>query len=547
MAPTTRPNDRRLQRQRRRQLVDAARSRYQALGYREKGALVDELVELSGYHRKSVLRLLRQQPADHGGPPARAGADHDSAMVAHHSRRYGPEVVQLLETLWEASDHLCGKRLAAVLPTLVMALERHGHLEIGAELRQKLLQVSPATIDRLLTSARAALGGQHRRRRSRIVTGVRRRTTVRTFNGWKGVEPGWFEMDLVAHCSGRMEGPFLWTLVLTDVASGWSECVPLPSRDGLMVRSALQELQTLMPLPLRGLDVDNDTAFMNEELERWCAEARKPVKLTRSRAYKSNDQAWVEQKNGMLVRRVVGHRRLEGPQQLERLCQLYGALRLFTNIYQPSAKRIPFEESDCREGRRPRRRHDQPLTPADRLLGWSGLGRKGRRQIEALQQHCDPVALLETIRSNQTALINGEREPANVTEPSDSSQELDTFHSSLRLLWKQSEPGKRGGWHVPTRSYRTRVDPTLGCWRLVLQWLMADPLLTGQQAMQRLEREQPGLYGGSLRTLQRRMAEWRVAHAAQVVGQQMGAIRDQENSQLNRKKKKQPLRRQLNG
>ena len=161
-----------------------------------------------------------------------------------------------------------------MLPTLVPALECHGHLEIGPALSQKLLQVSPATIDRFLAPARTAQSEQHRRRRSRIVTGVRRRTTVRTFNGWKGVEPGWFEMDLVAHCGGRMEGQFLWTLVLTDVASGWSECVPLPGRDGL--------------------------------LERWCAEARKPVELTRWRAYKSNDQTWAEQKNGMLARRVVG-------------------------------------------------------------------------------------------------------------------------------------------------------------------------------------------------------------------------------------------------
>ena len=178
-------------------------------------------------------------------------------------------MVQLLETLWEASDHLCGKRLAAVLPTLMTVHERHGHWHVDPDLRQKLLQISPATIDRLLAPARSAQGGQHRRRRSRVVTGVRRRTAVRTYglrptgvyNGWKDVEPGWFEMDLVAHCGGRMEGPFLWTLVLTDVASGWSECVPLPSRDGLVVRSALQELQMLMPLPLRGLDVDNDTAY----------------------------------------------------------------------------------------------------------------------------------------------------------------------------------------------------------------------------------------------------------------------------------------------
>lgn len=537
--------DRRAQRQRRQQLLEAARSRYPALSYQEKGALVDELVELSGFHRKSVLRLLRQQPADHGGPPARAVAGHDSAEVGR-SRRYGPQVVQLLETLWEASDHLCGKRLAAVLPTLMAALERHGHWHVDPDLRQKLLQISPATIDRLLAPAHSAQGGQHRRRRTRVVTGVRRRTTVRTFNGWKDVEPGWFEMDLVAHCGGRMEGPFLWTLVLTDVASGWSECVPLPSRDGLLVRSALQELQTLMPLPLRGLDVDNDTAFMNEDLERWCAEAAKPVELTRSRAYKSNDQAWVEQKNGMLVRRVVGHRRLEGPQQLERLCQLYAALRLFTNIYQPSAKRIPFEESDRREGRRPRRRHDQPLTPADRLLRWSGISRQNRQSIEALQQQCDPVDLLETIRWNQAALVNGESEASSESARSASNQDLNAFLGSLRLLWRQSEPAKRGGWDVPKRTYRTRVDPTLGCWPLVLPWLMADPLLTGQQAMQRLEQEHPGLYLGSLRTLQRRMGEWRITHAEQVVGQQMGAIRDQENSQLH-SKKSMPAGRQLDG
>ena len=104
------------------------------MSYQEKGALVDELVELSGFHRKSVLRLLRQQPADHGGPPACADAGHDSAEVGR-SRRYGPEEVQLLEMLWEASDHLCGKRLAALLPTLMTALERHGHWQVDPDLR----------------------------------------------------------------------------------------------------------------------------------------------------------------------------------------------------------------------------------------------------------------------------------------------------------------------------------------------------------------------------------------------------------------------------
>jgi hypothetical protein len=158
------------------------------LRYHEKGALVDELVALSGFHRRSVLRLLRQQPADHGGPPARADAGLDSAEVGR-GRRYGPQVVQLLETLWEVSDHLCGKRLAAVLPILMSALERHGHWQVDSELRQKLLQMSPATMDRLLAPARSAQGGQHRRRRSRVVTGVMKRVCALAQPQWADGAP----------------------------------------------------------------------------------------------------------------------------------------------------------------------------------------------------------------------------------------------------------------------------------------------------------------------------------------------------------------------
>ena len=148
----------------------------------EKGSLVDELEELSGYHRKTRRQLLQKQSADHGGALTRVGADHASPCAGGPSWRFGPEGVNLLETLWEASDHLCAKRLEAVLSALVPALERHGPTGIEAAFRQKLQQVSPATpatIDRLPAPARAP-----------VVTGVRRRTAGRTFNGWKGVEPG---------------------------------------------------------------------------------------------------------------------------------------------------------------------------------------------------------------------------------------------------------------------------------------------------------------------------------------------------------------------
>lgn len=274
--------------------------------------------------------------------------------------------------LWEASDRLCGKRLAALLPLLLESLERHGHLALEPGVRQKLLTISSATIDRLLAPVRKSSPANGWRRPPRARSAVARRTPVRTFNGWGKVsEAGWLEIDLVAHCGKWMEGRFLWTLVATDIATGWSECLPLLSRDGASVMAALRLLEELLPFPLRGIDVDNDGAFMNAPLESWCEKHRPRIELTRSLAYQSNDQAWVERKNGMLVRRVIGYQRLEGLAAAELLGELYGALRLFTNLFQPSFK---LKET-LREGARLKRRHHPPRTPQQRLLALEQLTR----------------------------------------------------------------------------------------------------------------------------------------------------------------------------
>jgi hypothetical protein len=141
--------------------------------------------------------------------------------------------MEALVPLWEASDRLCGKRLKALLPLLLESLERHGHLVLDLEVREKLLTISSATIDRLLAPVRKTSPGNGWRRPPRARSAVQRRTPVRTFNGWGEVkEAGWLEIDLVAHCGKWMEGRFLWTLVATDMATGWSECLPLLNRDG---------------------------------------------------------------------------------------------------------------------------------------------------------------------------------------------------------------------------------------------------------------------------------------------------------------------------
>lgn len=188
------------------------------------------------------------------------------------------------------------------------ALEKHGHLNLDAAVRERLLGASASTLDRLLREPRA-LSGRRRRRRS-AAGGVRRSVPVRTFADWKEPLPGYMEADLVAHCGDVAAGSFAHTLVLTDISSGWTECVALIVREGSLVVDGIERLRETMPFPLRGLDTDNGSEFVNEVLLAYCNERK--IEFTRSRPYRKNDQAWVEQKNGAVVRRLVGYGRLEG-------------------------------------------------------------------------------------------------------------------------------------------------------------------------------------------------------------------------------------------
>ena len=252
----------------------AAAARYRSLSRTGKQMLLNELQALTGYHRKSLLRRLNQR-AD----------QQQSSLRGQHRRRYGPEVVEALVPLWEASDRLCGKRLHALLPQLVESLEHHGHLQLEQSVRAGVLTMSSATIDRLLAPVRQSSGGNGWRRPPRAHSGVRRRVQVRTFKGWDDhKQPGWLEIDLVAHCGGRLEGRFIWTLVATDIATGWSESLPVITRDGASVLAAIQRLRQQFPFPLRGIDADNDPAFMNALMEQWCDAPKQEIELSRSRA-----------------------------------------------------------------------------------------------------------------------------------------------------------------------------------------------------------------------------------------------------------------------
>ncbi len=305
------------------ELICTTAERYGRGNCAERGRILDEFAAVTGYHRKHAMRLLRAGQSGNGSAPRPGRRIYDDA-----SR-------EALLVIWEASDRICGKRLRWLMPTMIAAMERHGHLQLAAEVRSKLLSMSAATMDRALREAKGRAEGRVRRGIAPSPA-VRRSVPVRTFSDWGDPAPGFVEADLVAHSGPTAAGSFVQTLVLTDIATGWTECAPLLVREQRLMIEVLDELRKYLPFPLLGFDTDNDSVFMNETVRDYCQTAG--IIFTRCRPYRKNDQAWVEQKNGAVVRRIVGYRRFAGLAAAEVLARLYRSVRLFVNFFQPSFK-----------------------------------------------------------------------------------------------------------------------------------------------------------------------------------------------------------------
>ena len=481
----------------RRELTAAVAARYRSATKAEKVLILDEFTAVTGFHRKHAIRLLNAPPSKRPPLKYRRGSVYDEA------------VRQALVVLWEASDRICGKRLKPLIPVLLDALERHGHLALDPSVRDKLLAVSAATIDRLLVPVRAA--GKPSKR-TRKAPGVRAAVPVRPAGGWGEPEPGFMEADLVAHCGGDAGGQFVHTLVLTDIATGCTECVPLVVRDSTLVVEAVRHLRQSLPFALRGIDTDNGGEFINETLHAFCLAER--LTFTRSRPYRKNDQAHVEQKNGAVVRRLVGYGRLEGLAAAETLARLYTSSRLFVNFFQPSFKLIEKQ----RIGARVSKRYEVPATPCSRLLAWRGVDERTQDRLRAVMLTLDPLRLLEEIRRVQhhVAGLAAGCAPGRLPHR---DADLERFLASLSTLWRAGEVRPTHQRPAKARRYwRTRADPFAEVWPEVLVWLEGEPGSTAKELFCRLQVRYPETFqDGQLRTLQRRVKAWRHQAALRLV------------------------------
>lgn len=364
----------RVRQQSKHELAEAVRVRYRQATRPEQGQILDEFVAATGYHRKHAIRLLR-----HGPPPARAGR-------GGRPRRYSAVVIGALHQVAEASDWLCGKRLAPFLAELVPALEAEGMLRLEPTVREALVQMSAATIDRRLQPFRVQRR-PHGRGTTKPGSLLKSQVAIQTYTPWEEQRPGFVEIDLVAHGGSRSDGHFLYTLTATDVATGWTECVGVWGKGQAAVFAGLELVRARLPFALLGIDSDNGSEFLNAHLVRFCQTER--ITFTRSRPYWKNDQAHVEQKNWSVVRRQLGYARYSSEPALAQLNRVYALLRRWINHWQPVLKLIAKE----RAGAKVTKQYDRAQTPYRRVLGATVLDELARHRLELEHQARGPAGL----------------------------------------------------------------------------------------------------------------------------------------------------------
>jgi len=365
--------------------IEAVRWRYLRATKKEKGRILGEFTQVTGYHRKSAIRRLHH------------GSQIQQGKRRGRPRFYGTSVVQALKVAWEATDRLCSRRLHPFLPELIKILRRYGEKTTTAEIEARLCQMSPSTIDRLLRPYRR-LGGRRPFTTTKSGTLLKNSIPIRTFADWEENRPGFLEVDLVPHCGESSEGFYLTTLCTVDVASGWSECIGVWGKGQDRVGGAVHRVRKRLPFPLLGLDSDNGSEFINQHLYTYCH--REGITFTRSRSYKKNDSCHVEQKNWSVVRRLVGYDRYNSHAALEALNRLYDVLRLYINFFQPIMKLI----SKTRHGARVHKVYDTAKTPYQRLLEAGVLTEATKQELAATYYGLNPVSLLKEINENLECL-----------------------------------------------------------------------------------------------------------------------------------------------
>jgi hypothetical protein len=366
-----------------REYIEIMRARYLKADKKEKGQILDEFIKVTGYHRKAAIRVLTKK--------VKSGISHKGRPTRYNA------VLQPLRSIWEASDRLCSKRLKPFIPEMIQVLRRQGEMHVNSDTEGQLAKLSPSTIDRMLRPYRLRGGRKplSATQRSKL---LKSSIPIRTFADWKEDKPGFLEIDTVAHCGESLAGFYLNTLCCVDVATGWIEPIPVWGKGQVRVKSAVHRIRRRAPFPILGLDSDSGSEFLNFCFSRYCQEEM--IIFTVSRPYKKNDSCYIEQKNGNIIRRLVGYDRYSSKAAYQSLERLYDIVRLYVNFFQPSMKL----RGKTRQGAKVHKVYDTAQTPYQRLLKSVVLNQSKKVELAATYNGLNPLRLLRQINDNLNQL-----------------------------------------------------------------------------------------------------------------------------------------------
>jgi len=373
-------------RQSKREYLLAIWERYQRVGRRFKSKILDEFCAVCGYTRKYAIGLLSRKPRRRQCKPG-------------PRRRYDGQVLEPLKVIWLAAEQMCSKRLKAALPLWLPFYEQE-HGPLVEAVRKKLLQISAASIDRLLKKERA-------RYRGKGLCGTRpggllkHQIPIRTDNDDVD-RPGFLEADTVAHCGNSLAGDFIWSITFTDIFCQWTENRATWNKGAEGVLGQVKDVEANLPFELLGFDVDNGSEFLCFHLWRYLLDRPRPVPLTRSRPYRKNDQAHVEQKNWTHVRQLLGYQRLEQPELVPLINELYRTWGLLHNFFCPNLKLL----SKTRKGAKTIRKYSPPQTPYQRLLESKHLSQEQKKKLQNRFQQLNPLQLKREIEQKLKLVLN---------------------------------------------------------------------------------------------------------------------------------------------
>jgi len=367
----------------------AIRDRYHTASKADKTSILDEFCRVCGYHRKYAIRRLKANNS--------ADRYHQLSQRGRKKSYDHPLLLDVLQDLWAATNLPCSKRLKAIIPLWLPYYEMRS---LSDELRQQLLSISAATMDRLMAPLRARY---HKQGLATTKPGslLRHHIPIST-DQWNETMPGFIEVDTVAHCGSSTDGMFVYTINCVDIATSWTEQRAIWGKGEAGVVTAMRAIESHLPFPLQGFDCDNGSEFLNWHLYRHFTERKAPVKFTRSRPYKKNDNAHVEEKNYTQVRLYLGYQRFDKPQLVAQLNELYeNDWNQLLNFFIPSSKLL----SKYRDGAHIKKLRDNPQTPVQRILASPHIPAATKQRLQQQLQQLNPYELSQQLARKIKAII----------------------------------------------------------------------------------------------------------------------------------------------